>query len=363
MKLECVREQLTEAVSITERIAKRHPTLPILNYLLLSVKNNSLVIRSTNLELGIEATIPVKATSEGIVAVPAEILLNTLINTYNSSVSLEVKGNTFSLKTPTSETLITTVSPDDFPTLPTITTKPLRFNEGDFLKGIKSVWYSASLSTVKPELGSVYVYPEGNKLVFVATDSFRLAERIIPTKQPYEFKPFLLPVRAVPEVLRVLERTRGDMTVRVGEHQISFIFNDLYLTSRTVEGTFPDYRQIIPKEKATEVVLLKQDLLLIFKKAMVFSGKFNQVGITVYPKKKQFIISAKSDIGETTDTVTAAIMGEDVTINFNLKYLTDCFQAITGDSVSLTFNGSGKPMVIRDVSDTSFLYLVMPMNR
>ena len=363
MKLECVREQLTEAVSITERIARHHPTLPILNHLFLSVKNNSLTIRSTNLELGIEVTLPVKAVSEGIVAVPAETLLNTLINTYHTSISLEVKNNTLSLKTPTSETLITTTSPDDFPTLPTLTGKPLRFKGSDFLKGIKSVWYSASASTMKPELGSVYVRSEGPKMAFVPTDSFRLPEKIVPTKQPSELKPFLLPVRVVPEVLRVLERTGEDMTVRVDEHQISFHFNDIYLTSRTMEGTFPDYHQIIPKEKATEAVLLKQDLLLAFKKALVFSGKFNQVGITVYPKKKQFVISAKSDVGETTDTVTAAVSGEDVAINFNLKYLADCFQAISGDSVSLTFNGSGKPLVIRDVSDTSFLYLVMPMNR
>ncbi|HEY4517916.1 MAG TPA: DNA polymerase III subunit beta [Candidatus Paceibacterota bacterium] len=363
MKVECPREQLTDAITLTERIAGKHPTLPILNCVLLSVQNNSLTIRSTNLELGIEVEIPVKASAEGAVVVPAAAFLNTLLNTYTQSVLLEVKNNNLLIKTPNSETIITTVPPDDFPTLPTIGAKPFSIQAGEFLKGIKAVWYAASTSTIKPELGSVYLYPEGNTLVFVATDSFRLAEKTIPTKHTYNFKPLLLPLRAVPEVLRILERSSGEIQTRVSEHQISFAAEGVYLTSRIVEGAFPDYHQIIPKARETQIVLLKQDLLSALKKALVFSGKFNQVSMEVNPKKKQFTISAKSDLGETTEHVGAAVSGEEIAMHFNLKYLMDCFQGIAGDSVSLSFSGTGKPLVVRDSADASFLYLVMPMNR
>ena len=363
MKVECVLEQLTSAITATERVAGNHPTLPILNCILISVENSTLKVRSTNLELGLEVGMAARVLAEGMVAVPAATLLNTLLNTHTAQVTLETKGTNLVIKTPNGETNIATVSADDFPTLPTIGNKPLKILGRDLLRGLKAVWFAGSAATIKPELGSVCLYPEGQTLVFVATDSFRLAEKIIPLTHPLDFKTLLLPLRSVPELLRFLERADGDIAVRVSEHQISFTADDHYLTSRVIEGVFPDYRQIIPKEKLTEVVALKHDLLGTLKKALVFSGKFNQVQLSVQPKKKQFVVSSGSDVGETTDTVPSAVSGEDLSVHFNLKYLLDCFQALGGDSVSLAFSGAGKPLVARDAADASFLYLVMPMNR
>ena len=363
MKLECTKEQLLYGVSIAEKISGRHPTLPILNCLLLDAQEGILKIKATNLELGIEITVSSKISSPGVVAVPAATLFNTLNNTRDTTLILELQNDNLVIQTPTSKTIIKVVPADDFPTLPHISVEPFSIKNSDIMRGLKAVWYSASTATIKPELSSVYIYAEGNSLVFVATDSFRLAEKIIPTKQTYTFKPILLPLRAIPELMRALERSEENVAVSVSEHQISFTLDTIYFTSRIVDAMYPDYRQIIPKEKTSEVIVLKHDIFSVLKKTAVFSGKFNQVHIEVDPKKKQCIVSAKSEIGETSDALAAALTGDEVAINFNLKYLTDCFQAIMGDSVSLSFSGSGKPLVIRDVSDASYLYLVMPMNR
>jgi len=132
-----------------------------------------------------------------------------------------------------------------------------------------------------------------------------------------------------------------------------------------IDGTFPDYRQIIPKGYTTEAVALKQDVITSIKVSNVFTDKFNQVRFIIDPKGKIFEIQTKnSDIGENATAVDAALSGEKVEINFNGKYVSDCFQSIDADSVSFQLSGLNKPMVIRPASgDGTFMYLVMPMNR
>ncbi len=364
MKFECVQEQLLIGAQLVERVAGKHATLPVLSCILLVAQKNSLILRATNLEFGIEYELPAKVSAEGVAAIPAGAFSNTIAGIYNSAnVTCELEENNITISTSSSKTIIKTLQSEDFPSLPTVSTKPIRLGVADFLRGIKSVWYSASPSTIKPEIGSVYIYPESTTLVFVATDSFRLAEKIITTQQSYEFEPILLPVRSVPEIIRVLERTEGSLEVRISEHQISFTIGNIFLTSRLTQGTFPDYRQIIPKNYTSEVIVLKQDLVSSLRKTAIFSGKFNQVSLHIHPKKKVFSVSARSDIGENNDSISGAISGEELDISFNLKYLTDSFSSLSGDSVSLSAAGQSKPLVVRDAADKSFLYLVMPMNR
>jgi DNA polymerase-3 subunit beta len=148
------------------------------------------------------------------------------------------------------------------------------------------------------------------------------------------------------------------------KNQISFSSDNIYLTSRIIDGIFPDYRQIIPKDSTTDVVVLKQDLLNALKLTNIFSDKFNQVSLRISPKEKVFELSSSSnDIGENKTNLDAVLNGETVELGFNYKYFLDCFQSITTDSVSIKLSGASKPIVISPISDLSFTYLIMPMNR
>jgi len=139
---------------------------------------------------------------------------------------------------------------------------------------------------------------------------------------------------------------------------------NVYLTSRIIDGTFPDYKQIIPKETSSKAVLLKQDLINSLKTSLIFSDNFNQLTLKLSPKNKSFNIESKnSNIGESTHSVEAVLEGEDISINVNHRYFTDCFQSINTDSIALSFSGQAKPIITQGVGDTSFLYLVMPMNQ
>ena len=228
---------------------------------------------------------------------------------------------------------------------------------------MKGVYYSASVSDIKPEIGSIYIYPEDDILVFVATDSFRLAEKKIKIKQELKFDGILIPLKNTLEIIRLFDGVTDDIKITLQKNQISLTTNNIYLTSRVVDGIFPDYKQIIPKEAKTQAVVLKQDFIGALKVANIFSDKFNQLMLTIKPKEKIFEIETKnSDIGENNSKISGALSGEEIIVNFNYKYILDCFQSITQDSLSLELNSSSRPMVIRGVGDSSFMYLIMPMN-
>jgi len=367
MKVECLKEGLVESIGVAQKAAGKNLSLEVLGCILIEAKNNSLTIHATNLDLGIEIKVPAKVVKNGTVAVPGNILLSVMNTMYGSNnLVLEVVNDNLSVSTPQSKTLIKAYSHEDFPTIPLLKGgESFTIQTEDFKKGLESVWFSASTTTIKPELASVYIYTEDKKIYFVATDSFRLSESVIFSKKTPSFEPILIPIHNVAELIKVFEFIGPtEVKVVVSENQISFTSDTVYITSRLISGTYPDYRQIIPKEFTSEVIVLRQDISTIFKKIQIFSDKFNQVGLHVSVKKREFVLTASnSDVGETTETLQAAITGEDLDINFNHRYITDVLQIIPSDSISLSFSGLSKPMVIKGISNTSFLYLVMPMNR
>lgn len=365
MNIQLLKSDLQTAISLSEKISGKNLTLPVLNCLLLSVYKNSLSIKSTNLDLGIDIMVPGIVEEEGIVAVSGSVLLGVISNTNSKKINLTLKNDNLVVKTDKNTSLVKTQSYEDFPTLPKIEDgKSFTINSKEFLNGIKSVWYSASISTIKPELSSVYIYPDKNGIVFVSTDSFRLAEKVIHPKKTIEFEPILIPSRNIPDIIRVLDQIGGDIEVSFNKNQISFVLNGVYLTSRLIDGSFPDYRQIIPKEFSTEIVMLKADAESALKKTNIFVDKFNQVGFSIKPTDKKVVLSSKNqDVGETEESIQTAVTGDSLDINFNQKYVVDSFHSIPTDSVSFSFAGLGKPMVIKGIGDQSFLYLVMPMNR
>jgi DNA polymerase-3 subunit beta len=366
MKIECVKEKLHIAVSKADKVSSKNITLPILSCLLFETKKNLLVIRSTNMDLGLEISIPVKVEEEGKVAVPAQVLSSFLNNLADDkNLRLETVDNLLKISSSNSEANIKTFLAEDFPTVPMIDEgKVCKINSKDLIEGIKSVIYSASTSTVKPELSSVYIHSEEENIVFVATDSFRLAEKKIKSRKVVDLPGVLIPFKNASDILKIIDGVDEEIEINCTKNQISFTFDGVYLVSRVIDSLFPDYKQILPKEKKTEVIVLKQDLINTLKVSNIFSDNFNQMNIKVSPSAKSVEVKTKnSNIGENLNKIEAIIEGEGLEMNFNYRYIIDCLTSIGSDSVSLAFNGSNKPVVIRGVSDKTFTYLVMPMNR
>ena len=365
MKLECKTEGIKNGISQVERITGKNLTLPVLNSVLLIASHKFLKLRATNLSLGIEVEIPAKVEKEGMVAISGVVLNGVFSNTLqNENVSLEDTGGNLTIKTKKSQIKLKGQPYDDFPTIPRVAGTTFEIDSKKLMDGIKSVYYSASISDIKPEISSVFIYTEEDNLVFVSTDSFRLAEKKVKLKGIPEISGIIIPFKNIAEILRVFGEFKGDIKVCFNKNQISFSTENIYLTSRVIDGVFPDYRQIVPKTSDTNAVLLKQDLLSALKLSNIFSDKFNQVNLNIKPKEKIFeLSSANNDIGENKTHLDAAITGEEVSLSFNYKYFLDCFQSITTDSLSIKLSGSMSPLLISPAGDNSFIYLIMPMNR
>jgi DNA polymerase III subunit beta len=367
MKLECSIEKIRQALTTAERLTGKNLTLPVLGSVLWVAENKILKLRATNLNIGIEIEVPAKIEKEGIVAIRGDIL-SSLFNAINgdSLVQFELINNNLSVKTKTNTILLKTIPYDDFPTIPLVDGEKVTLSARKFIEGIRSVYYSASVSEIKPEIGSIYIYPEDDLLIFVATDSFRLAEKRVKIKQKLSFDGILIPFKNTTEIVKVFDGINDDITITLQKNQISLSTTTsphIYLTSRVVNGAFPDYKQIIPKDSTTQAVVLKQDFISSLKISNVFSDKFNEVTLTVKPHEKVFEIEARNiDIGENTTHISGALSGVDVSAKFNYKYISDCFQSVSVDSLSLELSGTNRAMVIRPVGDISFMYLVMPMN-
>ncbi|MEK7564544.1 MAG: DNA polymerase III subunit beta [Patescibacteria group bacterium] len=365
MKLECKIEQIKNGITQAEKITGKNLTLPILSSVLLIAVDKKLKIRSTNLSLGIEVDIPAKVEKEGIVAVSGSVLSGILSNLFqNETISFEGVDGNLLIKTKRSTIKVKGQPHDDFPTIPRVVGETFEIESLKLINGIKSVYYSSSISDIKPEISSVFMYTKDDNLVFVSTDSFRLAEKKIKVKGVPEILGILIPYKNVSEMLRIFGDYKGNIKVCFNKNSISFSSDDIYLTSRVIDGIFPDYHQIIPKEFKTTTTLLKQDLLNALKLSNIFSDKFNQVNLVIKPKEKVFELSSfNNDVGENKTLLDAAIQGENVELGFNYKYFLDCFQSITTDSISIKLHDTSRPIVVSAVSDTSFTYLIMPMNR
>lgn len=363
MNVTCIREKLKNAVSTAERLTGKNLSLPVLNSLLLVAEKDTIRIRATNLDLGIELVIPARVEQSGVVAIPGNVLHNLLGSIQDDSVSLVSREGNLSISSQKNAATINGVEHEDFPTLPSVkSNNSFQIPAHSFVSGLRSVWYSAALSDLKPEIASVYLYTDGEYVVFVATDSFRLAEKRIRVKDT-SIESLMIPIRNVAEIVRIFEGKESILNVSFNKNQIAIYDDGVYVTSRLIDGTFPDYKQIIPKTHTTEVIVLKNDFVGALKATTIFADKFNQVTFFIDPQKHVFEVSSHNkELGKNTTRLEATTSGEKSTTHFNHKYILDCIQAVPVDSLSLSLNGPGKPLVVRGVGDESFLYLVMPLN-
>ncbi len=176
--------------------------------------------------------------------------------------------------------------------------------------------------------------------------------------------PILIPLKNVADILKTFEASGPEIKVTVSEHQVSFTSGGLYVTSRLISGIFPDYRQIIPKDHNTEAVILKSDLIQALKLSNVFSGKFNQINLVLDPNEKTCSLSSKnSDIGEQKTVVSGVMKGNKIEVLVNYRYVSEVLNVIGSDSISIECSEINRPIVVKGIGESGFLYLMMPMNR
>lgn len=366
MNISIEKKVFSESVYKVARFAERKSTtLPALSSILILAGDEGIKMRATNLETGIDLKVKGTYTTDGVVAITATILQQIAGSlSGEGTIAIEHTGDVISLTSGTSKSSIKTVPYDDFPSIPF----PENPQNKIVLPGITlrtiftTIASCASVSTVRPELASIYLSIEGNILTVVATDSFRLAEKKVPLSNKGVQGKFLVPAKNALDIAQALPD--DDVTISFDEHQCAFVSSEGMIVSRLTSATYPDYRQIIPKESTVEAVILRKDFETAMKRTTIFSDSFQKVSLRFDPKKNQFSLFAKNnDIGESLETLAAKVSGSDLNLSFNHRFLSTIFSLTGAESVSLTAAGIGRPLIIRGVGDNSLLYLISPMNQ
>jgi DNA polymerase-3 subunit beta len=203
---------------------------------------------------------------------------------------------------------------------------------------------------------------EGGTIKAVATDSFRLAEKklaLTGTVAPFSM---LIPAKNALDIIQTLPDEA--IEIRSDEHQCAFSCPSMMLTTRLITVSYPDYQQIIPKSFVSEATVLRKDFEAILRRSAIFSDTFQKVRLGFTVKDKQVTLSAhNNDVGESSESLSANITGENMELSFNHRYLSAPLSLIPAESITLSASGIGRALVIRGVGDATFLYLVMPMNQ
>lgn len=373
MKFTTLVDNLKQAINLAERITGKNLTLPVLSNILLSTNKNELHVLATDLELGIQLSVPGKIEEEGQVVIPAKIFSSFLNTLTEEKINLESQKYTLKVISGNYESIIQGINPEDFPIIPEVKTeKFIEIDKTIFKDAINQVLPSIGYITTKPELNGVYLSLEKNNLKLVGTDSFRLAEKVL---KEDEFKTnikdsveMIIPLKTMQEVSRISSELSDVNTIIISPdvNQIQFIFKnttEVRLVSRLINAKFPEYQAIIPKDFEIEVNVDKKELIDAVKIAGIFTGKINDVKVTLKPNQKKIIIEAQDPtLGKSQNNITAYFnKGKEIEISFNYRFLLDGINSIKEESIFIGLNKETNPGVFKGNSDKSFLYILMPI--
>lgn len=363
MKIVVNQKNFKKALGVVEKIVAKNTTLPILNNILFKTENGRLRLSATNLEIGINYIIGAKIEEVGQVAVPARIISDFVSNVSDEKITLIVKNNVLSINSEHYKTQILGFDAKDFPIIPKIKSKPLVTMPIKALKNsLISVIDSVALSEARPELAGIFVSFDNDRIIFASTDSFRLTEKQFDFKNSTK-QTFIIPRNTVLELGRIAGELDGDMVINLSENQISFSNDDFEMVSRLVDGTYPDYRKVIPDKFVSKVQVNKSDLEKNVRLAGLFSSNISDIKIQCAETKTN-ITARNSDKGEIETGVTSILKNQPFEVSLNYHYILDGLKIMDTEEVVLEYTGQGSPLVMRPGNNRKDLvYLIMPLRK
>jgi DNA polymerase III subunit beta len=379
MKLECKQEDLAEGLSIVGRVVPAKSTLPILSNVLLSTRDGQLQLTANNLELSVAHRVSAGIAQEGEITLPSRLLSDYVaFLDHGQTVALELNSKThkFHLACGRYEANIAGIDAEDFPPIPAVSGGPSFSIPAAMLKeAINEVVFAAAPDDTRPVLAGVLLKMVGGKLTLAAADGFRLAVREVELPQGGPELQMIVPAKTLSEVARLLSDGPDDqvaINTTPNGNQVYFAFGQTEITSRLIDGQFPDYQRIIPPEAKTKVELSTVDFLRATRAAAVFArDNSNIVRLECSPSKDDaelavgsvLVKSTSAEMGDNEGTLDATVEGDDTQIAFNGRYLRDALEAIGTPKVRLEITGPSSPGIIRPSGEPNgYLHVIMPMH-
>jgi len=369
MKLQVLQENLNSGLLTASRTISSKAQLPILSNVLLKATKEGLQILATNLETGVNIKIGAKIDREGEITIPAKIFTEIVSSLSTERIDLEVVENTLKLTTNSYQATLNGLPATEFPKFPNYSSEDLFSLPAEkLLEAINQVAFAAATDDSRPILTGILFELEGKDLSLVATDGYRLSLKKVEVNSPVKEKiSLIIPARSLIEVSRVLEeeKEKKEKILKMGftkeQNQVVFVFPEIELFSRVIEGTFPDYQKIIPNSFTTKLILDREIFSREVKVVSIFAR--DSANIIKFKIQKDLLeMSANSpQIGENKSSLEIKQEGEEGEIAFNFRFLQGFLSAVNVQEISLEINGPLNPGVFRGAGDDSFLHIIMPV--
>jgi DNA polymerase-3 subunit beta len=374
MKVSCLQENLAKGLSIVGRAVSPRSTLPVLGNVLLAADAGRLKLSATNLEVGINCWIGAKVGEEGATTVPARTFID-LVNALppeRVDMELVVRTQTLNLRAGRSEANVKGIDAQEFPIVPVPEGEGGIPIEPDVLRtAVQQVALAAATDESRPILTGVLAKFEEAQLTLAAADGFRLSVRtvLLPQSVPDPFS-IIIPARALVELGRISGEQEESIVITVTptRNQVLFQLTDIVLVSQLIDGNFPDYRQIIPRDRTTHTVLDTAAFLKACKTALIFARDAAHIArLHIKPGTElapgHMTVSATSaETGDDVSELDASIEGDEIEIAFNVKYMIDVLSVVGTPQIALDTTTPSSPGVIRPVGDVDFTHVIMPMH-
>ncbi len=377
MKITCKQQDLSRGLSVVSHAVSSRSTLPILANILLATEHGRLKLYATNLEIGINCWVEAQIHEEGSTTVPAKLIADLVNSLPQTSIDLTVAedSHVMNVKSLRTSADIKGLDPSEFPLSPTAegNEAPITLDAAVLKEMISQVAFAAADDDSRPVLTAVLVQAQNEKLTFAAADAFRLAVRSVAMPGGETLRnDILIPAKTLTELGRILpSEGTVQMIVTPNRSQVLFHTEQIDLLSRLIEGTFPNYRQIIPKDYTTRAVVEAKEFAAAVKSVLPFARDSSNIariklsggGSEGISDAGALTIEATAeDVGSNVSTINAAVDGPDQQVIFNVKYLSDVLAAMDTPEVALEVTSASRPGVLKPVGAAEYLCVIMPMS-
>ncbi len=366
MRFSVLQSDLWPVLQSVCRTVGARAQLPVLSNILLSVDKNSakLKLSATNLEIGVVKSLPVEVEEAGELTVPAKLLAEVISNLNGEKINFIGSENQLQITTPSFSSTLNGIPANEFPTIPLSGTEVVRVETQTLLSSVPEVLFASAVDEARPVLTGILTEFKGKNLELVATDGYRLAHKRVALNKAGDFKA-LIPRRTLDEVIRLISEEPGDevlISSSDDQNQLIFKFAATELSSRLIEGTYPNWEKIIPTEFKARVTIDRAELLKGVKLASVFARTEANIVKLANKQDKLILSSSAKELGSQIKEVEATSVGDEFEIAFNTKFIIDCLSAIHTKEVLIELSGVLSAAMIKPIGESGVEYIVMPVN-
>lgn len=368
MKFRCERDVLVDALgNATRAVTTRGGALPVLSGVKAVLSGDRLVLTGSDLDLTIQVEVTVAGGADGVAVMPARLLADIVRALEPGAVHVDAGEADAEISSGRSHFSVRLLPADDFPRVADLPADEVALDAASLVDALRQVVPAASHDDARPVLTGVLMAAEGDGLRLVATDSYRLAVRDLPgVSVLQEGQSVLVPSRALGELARLLAGAER-VSLRLGERDAGFEIGGsgpgattTRLTTRLIEGQFPNYRQLIPDRHPNRLIVGREPLLDALRRVKLLARETIPVRLALREDGLQ-LTAVTQDVGQAEEELEAKYEGSELQISFNPEYLADGIEAVAGDEVALETIDAVKPAVVRSVERSDYLYLLMPI--